>query len=70
MSQPDSSWILDLATRFPGMDRDALGASAGDVRRLTDLLAVSHDLTMTEASEIIDEWQAGLAIPTPRRSAA
>lgn len=66
----DAEWIIDLTTRFPGTDRNALGASAGDVERLVDHLATSHDLTLAEAAEIIEDWQAGLAAPSGGREAA
>lgn len=72
MPQSDSEWIVDLACRFPAVDRNALGATAGDIKRLTDHLASSHDLTFAEAAEAIEEWQNGLSVPAeaPRRSAA
>jgi len=59
-----SAWIADLANRFPGAEPDAIGASAGDVRRLIDHLAGANDLTLAEAAEAIEEWQAGLSAPT------
>lgn len=59
----DPNWIVDLTTRFPAMDRDALNASAGDLARLTDHLACAHDLTPSEAAEVIAEWQDGLTFP-------
>ncbi|MDJ1008077.1 MAG: hypothetical protein QNJ13_09670 [Paracoccaceae bacterium] len=72
MSHQESQWIVDLAHRFPAVDRDALCASAGDVKRLVDHLAACHDLTLAEAAEAIEEWQFGLASPAlpQHRSAA
>jgi len=59
----DPNWIIDLTARFPALDRDALSASAGDFARLSDHLASAHDLTPSEAAEVISEWQDGLTIP-------
>ena len=63
MPTDNSAWIADLANRFPGGEPDAIGASAGDVRRLIDHLAGTNDLTLAEAAEAIEEWQAGLSLP-------
>ena len=64
MTDPNS--IQDLSARFPAVDRDALQASATEVKDLIDHLASAHDLTLSEAAEAIEEWQAGLALPVAR----
>lgn len=58
-----SASIADIANRFPGAEADAIGASAGDARRLIDDFASSNDLTMAEAAEVVEEWQSGLSVP-------
>ncbi|MEL7104578.1 MAG: hypothetical protein AAGM21_01555 [Pseudomonadota bacterium] len=66
----DPNAILDLSARFPAVDHSALTASATDVKDLIDHLASAHDLTLSEAAEAIDEWQAGLAMPAAARAKA
>lgn len=44
-------------------------ASTKDVKALIDQLASTHDLTMAEASEMIEEWQVGLGAPLKRPAA-
>ena len=66
----DTTWINDLTQRFPAVKSEALNASAGDVKDLIDHLASSHDLTLREAAEAIEEWQAGLSVPAQPTSAA
>lgn len=68
MTDPNS--INDLSARFPAINRDELTASATEVKDLIDHLASAHDLTLSEAAEAIDEWQAGLSLPAPERAKA
>lgn len=68
MTDPNS--IHDLSARFPQVDHETLAASATDVKDLIDHLASAHDLTLSEAAEAIEEWQAGLAMPAGSQSRA
>ena len=45
------------------IDHHMFAVGAADMKDLIDNLASTHHLTAAEASEIIEEWQAGLSLP-------
>lgn len=65
MAQNDTHWIDAFQARFPHADRVALAGTGGAASRIAAALATAHDLTASEALEVVADWQAGLAGPAP-----
>lgn len=53
-----------LTDAFRYLDRDAIARFRGDRSRLVAYIAASHDLTVAEAREALDDW---LMLAAPRR---
>lgn len=59
-----------LCDRFRHLEVSALKRIRGDRVRLAAYLAQSHDLTLSEASDALDEWAAFGATPVTGTAAA
>jgi len=59
--QVEARWhemVADMAARWPATSPDVLRETGGDRRRVAEHLARSHELTVAEARDAIDDWLA------------
>lgn len=65
-------WVqlrAEFCAEFPFLDRVAIKRFRGDYHALTEYLANTHDLTLAEATEALEDWLAFRATSLVRECA-